>query len=108
MVAPILIYYAKSRTHAYASAFAYYAAASWPIIPGVRAFLGLKGTPLIGACLCIAAAAILALPWGLFFASRPARAAFYIPLCILIAVVPPLGIIGWASPLLSAGVLFPG
>src|SRR5215831_8753745 len=40
MVAPILIYYAKSRTHAYASAFAYYAAASWPITPGVRAFLG--------------------------------------------------------------------
>jgi len=106
--APMLIYYAKSRSHAYASMFAYYALASWPIVPGAHAFFGLKGTPLIGLVLCVAAAALLALPWGLFFASRPTRSAFYVPLCILIAAVPPLGILGWASPLLSAGVLFPG
>jgi len=31
-----------------------------------------------------------------------------VPLCILLTAIPPLGIIGWASPLLSAGVLFPG
>jgi len=108
LVAPMLIYHAKSRTHAYASAFAYYVAASWPIIPGAHAFFGLKGTPLIGVCLCIGAAASLALPWGLFFTRRLTRRGFYIPLCILIAAIPPLGIIGWASPLLSAGVLFPG
>jgi len=104
----MLIYYAKSRTHAYASMFAYYALASWPIIPGAHAFFGLKGTLLTGVCLCIGAAAILALPWGLLFTRRPGRRGFYIPLCILIAAVPPLGIIGWASPLLAAGVLFPG
>ena len=108
LVAPMLMYYAKSRTHAYASAFAYYVAASWPIVPGAHVFFGLKGNPLAGMFLCLAAAAILALPWGLFFASRPTRTAFYVPLCILIAALPPLGIVGWASPLLSAGVLFPG
>jgi hypothetical protein len=30
------------------------------------------------------------------------------PLAFVLTVVPPLGIIGWASPLTSAGILFPG
>ena len=108
LVAPLLVYHAKSRTHAYASMFCYYAAASWPLIPGARAFFGLQGTPLIGSFLCLAAAALLALPWGLLFTRGQGSAAMFVPLCILFTAIPPLGIIGWASPLLSAGVLFPG
>src|SRR5580692_236777 len=108
LTAPLLVYQAKSRKHAYASMFCYYAAASWPLIPGARAFFGLQGTPLIGLFLCLAAAALLALPWGLLFTRARGRAAFSVPLCILLTAIPPLGIIGWASPLLSAGVLFPG
>jgi apolipoprotein N-acyltransferase len=87
--------------------FSYYAAASWPLIPGARAFFGVRGTPLIGMFLCLAAAALLALPWGLLFTRGRGKSAFSVPLCILLTAVPPLGIIGWASPLLSAGVLFP-
>src|SRR6267143_5769189 len=108
LVAPLLVYHAKSRKHAYASMFCYYAAASWPLIPGARAFFGLQGTPLIGLFLCLAAAALLALPWGLLFTRRRGKAACSVQLCILLTSIPPLGIIGWASPLLSAGVLFPG
>ena len=107
LVAPLLVYHTKSRKHAYASMFSYYAAASWPLIPGARAFFGVQGTPLIGLFLCLAAAALLALPWGLLFTCGRGKAAFSVPLCILLTAVPPLGIIGWASPLLSAGVLFP-
>jgi apolipoprotein N-acyltransferase len=107
LVAPLLVYAAKSRTHAYASMFCYYAAASWPLIPGARAFFGVEGTPLIGLSLCLAAAALLALPWGLLFTRGRGRSAFCAPLSILVTAMPPLGIIGWASPLLSAGVLFP-
>lgn len=88
--------------------FCYYAAASRPLIPGARAFFGVQGTPVIGLLLCLAAAALLALPWGLLFTRGWERAAFSVPLCILLTALPPLGIIGWASPLLSAGVLFPG
>jgi hypothetical protein len=88
--------------------FSYYAAASWSLIPGARAFFGVQGTPVIGLCLCLAAAGLLALPWGLLFTRARGRAALYVPLCILLTAMPPLGIIGWASPLLSAGVLFPG
>ncbi len=88
--------------------FCYYAAASWPLIPGARAFFGNQGTPLIGLFLCLTAAALLALPWGLLFTRGRGKAALSVPLCVLLTAIPPLGIIGWASPLLSAGVLFPG
>jgi len=88
--------------------FSYYAAASWPLIPGARAFFGVQGTPLIGLLLCLAGGALLALPWGLLFTRGRASAACSVQLCILLTAMPPLGIIGWASPLLSAGVLFPG
>jgi apolipoprotein N-acyltransferase len=108
LVAPLLVYHAKSRTHAYASMFSYYAAASWPLIPGAHAFFGVLGTPVIGLFLCLTAAGLLALPWGLLFTLGRGRPAFCVPLCILLTATPPLGIIGWASPLLSAGVLFPG
>jgi hypothetical protein len=108
LMAPLLVYHAKSRKHAYASMFCYYAAATWPLIPGARAFFGLRGMPLIGLFLCLAAASLLALPWGLLFTRGRGRAALSLPVCILLTAMPPLGIIGWASPLLSAGVLFPG
>ena len=86
----------------------YYAAASWPLIPGARAFFGVEGTPLIGMFLCLAAASLLALPWGLLFTRGRGKAALSVPVCLLLTAIPPLGIIGWASPILSAGVLFPG
>src|SRR3984893_18592513 len=108
LVAPLLVYHTKSRKHAYASMFSYYAGASWPLIPGARAFFGVQGTPIIGLSLCLAAAVLLALPWGFLFTRGRGRAAFCVPLCILLTAIPPLGIIGWASPLLSAGLLFPG
>src|SRR6202795_2431527 len=108
LVAPLLVYHAKSRKHAYASMFSYYLGASWPLIPGARAFFGVQGTPVIGLFLCLAAAVLLALPWGLLFSRGRGRAAFCVPLCILLTAMPPLGTIGWASPLLFAGVLFPG
>ena len=108
LVALLLVYRAKSRTHAYSMMFCYYAAASWPLVPGARAFFGRAGTPLIGVVLCLTAAALLGLPWGLLFTQKRGKAAVAVPLYVLIAAIPPLGVIGWASPLLSAGVLFPG
>jgi hypothetical protein len=108
LVAPLLVYHAKSRSHSYASMFCYYGAASWPLIPGARVFFGLQGKALTGLFLCLAAAAVLALPWGLLYTQGRSKAALSVPVCVLLAAIPPLGIIGWASPLLSAGVLFPG
>ena len=54
------------------------------------------------------AAALLALPAALLFTHNRTILPFAIGGMFLFAALPPLGIIGWASPLLSAGVLFPG
>src|SRR5258708_19504866 len=47
LVAPLLVYHTKSRKHAYASMFSYYAAASWPVIPGPRPFFVVHATPIL-------------------------------------------------------------
>jgi hypothetical protein len=86
----------------------YYAVASWPIIPAERNFFG----PHPGACdalgLWVVAAALLALPWLLVWSSDRHQFLWRAPVGILLTVIPPLGVIGWASPLTAAGFLFPG
>src|ERR1700730_8317174 len=84
LVAPLLVYRTKSRKHAYASMFCYYAGASWPVTPGARAFFGVQRPPPIGLFPCLAAAVLLAFPWGLLFVRGLGRASFCVPLCILL------------------------
>lgn len=59
-----------------------------------------------GVALWLAHATLLALPFGLLHGHthRPVRYA----LALAAVSFPPLGILGWLSPLLSAGVMFPG
>src|SRR6266851_793141 len=76
----------------------YYAAATWPVIPsGIRLYHAGAASFLL--VLWITASLLLALPWCL-----PAPPA----IAMALTVVPPLGIIGVANPLTTAGVLFPG
>jgi hypothetical protein len=98
----------RSRAGAYTVAFAYYAGASWPLIPGARVFFGPSATFALAVLLWIAASAILAAPWALVWAVSKGSAVWRGPLALVITAVPPIGIIGWASPLTSAGILFPG
>jgi hypothetical protein len=103
-----LLYKAQSRAQAYAIFASYYFGASWPLIPGAKAFFGAKASTLDGAVLCLIATLVLAAPAALLFTRNPVRLPFSIPAMLTLAALPPLGIIGWASPLLSAGALFPG
>jgi hypothetical protein len=107
LLAPISLARARSRLHAYAILLAYYAGASWPLVPGVRIFFGTRGTPLAGLVLYLGAATVLAVPAALLFTRGRAKP-FAITGMFVLAALPPFGIIGWASPFLSAGVLFPG
>ena len=104
----ILLYKAQSRAQAYAILASYYFGASWPLIPGAKAFFGAQAGMLIGILLYVSATILLAAPAALLFTTNRSRFVFAIPAMIILTVLPPLGIIGWASPLLSAGVLFPG
>jgi apolipoprotein N-acyltransferase len=108
LLAPLLLYHAQSRLHSYATLFCYYIGASWPLIPGARTFWGPRASIIEGIFICLGASALLAIPAALLFTENRTARPFAITAMFLLTALPPLGIIGWASPFLSAGVLFPG
>jgi apolipoprotein N-acyltransferase len=108
LLAPLFLYHAQSRLHSYATLFFYYVGASWPLIPGARTFFGARGNIIEGTLLCLGASALLAIPAALLFTNDRTVRPLAITAMFLLTSLPPLGIIGWASPFLSAGVLFPG
>jgi apolipoprotein N-acyltransferase len=108
LLVPLLLYNTQSRPHSYATLFAYYLGASWPLVPGASTFFGARGTTIEGILLCFGAATFLACPAALLFTRNRTNLPFAITGIFLLTALPPLGIIGWASPFLSAGVLFPG
>jgi apolipoprotein N-acyltransferase len=108
LLAPLFLYHAQSRLHSYATLFFYYFGASWPVIPGARAFFGARGNIIDGILICLSASALLAIPAALLFTKNRTVRPFAITVMFLLTALPPLGIIGWASPFLSAGVIFPG
>lgn len=77
-------------------AFVYYLGASWPLVIVASRFFVVPS--LIAGAILSLAAGLLSVPWLL----RSPTAA------LALSALPPIGLIGWASPLVSAGVLFPG
>ena len=105
---PILLFTRPSRLEAFRAGFAYYAAASWPIVPGVFHYFAPSGTIFEAVLLWALPSLLLPLAWVACW-RRDARGAWWrMPLAYLLSVAPPLGIIGWACPLTAAGILFPG
>ena len=107
LLAVPLLYRTQSRLQAFATLFSYYLGASWPLVPGARAFFGTEASALEGIFLWFGAATLLAIPAALLFAHDHIKLSFAIAGMFLMTALPPLGIIGWASPFLSAGLLFP-
>lgn len=104
---PALALNAKTRRKAFYVAGCYYAGASWPVVTAVRNFFGADAGICDGILLWIAAASFLSLPWLLIWTRDRRQLCWRTPLGLLLSVVPPLGLIGWASPLTAAGYLFP-
>jgi hypothetical protein len=96
------------RRHAFIVAAAYLAGATWPMIPGARNFFGPRPGAIDAVALWIAAVVLLAAPWAVVWTVRRYQLLWRVPLGLALTAVPPLGIIGVASPLSSAGLLFPG
>jgi len=108
LLASLLLYHAQSRLHCYAILFCYYLGASWPLVPGASTFFGAHATIIKGVLICLSACALQAGPAALLFTANLRLRPIAIAGMFVLAALPPLGIIGWGSPLLSAGVLFPG
>lgn len=88
-------------------AFAYYLSALWPIPVVARNFFGPSAGLLDGILLWLAASVLLALPWRFAWSESGKSALWRVPLGLLASILPPLGLIGWASPTVAAGLLFP-
>jgi apolipoprotein N-acyltransferase len=108
LLAPLFLYHAQSRLHSYVTLFFYYIGASWPLIFGARTFYGASGNIVEGILICLSASALLAIPAALLFTKNRMVRPLATAAIFLLTALPPLGIIGWASPFLSGGVLFPG
>jgi hypothetical protein len=104
---PALALRPKSRRGAYAVALSYYAGALWPLIPGAKNFFGPNVSFCVALILWAVAALLLALPWPLVWSVDVRQALWRAPVGLALTLIPPLGIIGWASPLTAAGFLFP-
>ena len=97
-----------TKKDAFRAALGYYLAALWPMIAGLKRYLGASATFLTPLAIWIFGAAALSIPWALAATSTRTQHLWRAPLALSATALPPLGIIGLASPLTAAGYLFPG
>ena len=104
---PVAVLAPGTRKSAFKGAFGYYLAALWPLIPGLERYIGRSAT-VTPLALWALASVLLSLPWTIAATTQRAQYLWRVPIVLFATVIPPLGIIGLASPLTSAGYLFPG
>jgi hypothetical protein len=105
ILVPCLIALQPTRSAAGTTAFAYYSAASLPVIGVAKAYW--PSSEASAVFMWMAAAAFLSLPWLLCWTRKVSLRPWTAAMAVVLTALPPLCIIGWASPLLCAGVLFP-
>ena len=97
---PLLVAGSGTARRRFGVALAYYAVGCWPIVSAVLGYWG-KHHALMACAAWAGASLALSLPWAL----PPRRGGLLAAL--LLTALPPLGVIGWLSPMNAAGVLFP-
>jgi hypothetical protein len=102
---PVACLLTTTRAAAFQSAAAYYLAALWPMIPAVVRY---QWGTIVPWVLWVITALLLAIPWTIAWTANRDQFVWRVPLALAASVVPPLGIIGLASPLTAAGYIFPG
>lgn len=107
---PLVWSFAKDRVAAGLFIFMYYLLAARGIPAGGAVFFGQDTPFLFSVLLWIAASAALALPWILFWVKDSKLWAAFLRLTLIFIFIsaPPIGLFGWASPLLAVGILLPG
>lgn len=105
---PLVCLMPGTRRAAFQSTFAYYLASLWPLVPGLERYIRQSSTLFGPLALWIFTAILLSVPWTIAWTSDCLDYLWRAPLALLATIVPPLGIIGLASPVIAAGYLFPG
>jgi len=104
---PIVCLLPGSRKAAFESTLGYYTAGLWPMIPGLQRYIGSSASPLIPFAVWLLAAILLSVPWTVAWTDRTRKYIWRLPLAFVATTIPPLGIIGFISPLTAAGYLYP-
>ena len=104
----VLLGQVKSRTSALMLMLGYYAGATWHVIPGAATFFGHHANPFQVVLLWLSTSLLLGPTWTATWSRRRATSLYTVPITIVLLGVPPIGLIGVASPLIAAGMLFPG
>lgn len=99
---------AKSRWSASALIAAYYLSSTRDLPSAVAIFFGEDAPIWAGATLWIVACALLALPFVLLWSSNAQTRALRFAVAVCVTILPPIGLIGWVSPISFAGSVFPG
>lgn len=109
---PLLWRLAKTRLNAFLLVLAYYLTAARGVPAGAATFFGDNGHTsfMFGIFLWLASSISLTLPWTLLWREYSALPEQILRqfLVFWLITIPPIGLFGWASPLLSGGILFPG
>lgn len=107
MAFPLLWSQARSRATAVLVSAGYFLAASRGLPQGVANYYGTSGW--LGFVLWLFASSAFVLAYGALWSRREGwQRPLPFGIAMLVMSVPPFGIVGWASPLTAAGVLFPG
>ena len=108
---PFLWCVAGSRLSAFALAIAYYLAAARGVPLGAATFFGdgRTNTLALGVLLWCISSAALSAPWTLLWSANQCipQKIFRLFSVYIFITIPPIGLSGWASPLLASGILFP-
>lgn len=96
----------KTRLKGYLIAFSYYTGAIAFVSKDIAAYFNM--TQLFGLMIGIAAAMIQSIPFGIGWNHHKKTRMIIFVLIMIAMIVPPIGIVGWANPITSAGVIFPG
>lgn len=103
---PVLLFRCESRIQAFTVAALYHLGATRALALAAGQFYGQD--IFFGVVIWLLGNGINALVYAALWHSAPRIRLYTIPLAILLTSVPPLGIVGWANPLTSAGIFFPG
>lgn len=96
----------RDRREAFSLWLGYYLLGSSVIPAASGVFFGASVWWIVGVCMWVVSAFLLAAPWTLFTYHGKWRALGLIPAWLAVSL-PPLGVIGWLNPLVSAGWLMP-
>lgn len=111
---PVLWLISPSRAVAWSGILAYYLAATRGITAGAAVFFGETAYSLaLGVVLYLLSSLALSLPWLALWKKTAPDEKFYKPVlrlfwCYFFLTVPPVGVFGFSSPLLAAGLIFRG